>query len=260
MKKHYLHKEITVADGPVSVVLVGCGGTGSQILTGLARLHYALYQLRHPGLHVSVFDGDNVSEANIARQNFSPLDVGRNKAVVSVTKINQFMGLSWKACPFAFDGARSDDTVRPSILISAVDSARARTVIGRAARLNPHCLYWLDTGNTRDTGQVILGSLKDIPQPPGRDAVAALPPVDELYDLTKVKEKAQGPSCSLAAALEHQDLLVNTIVASWAVQLLWTGFRQGHLENHGCFIDLESVRVNPLPVDPEAWKRIKGNI
>ena len=260
MKKHYLHKEMTVADGPVSVVLVGCGGTGSQILTGLARLHYALYQLRHPGLHVSVFDGDNVSEANIARQNFSPLDVGRNKAVVSVTKINQFMGLSWKACPFAFDGSRSDDTVRPSILISAVDSARARTVIGRAARLNPHCLYWLDTGNTKDAGQVILGSLKDIPQPPGRDAVAVLPTVDELYDLTKVKEKVQGPSCSLAEALEHQDLLVNTIVASWAVQLLWTGFRQGHLENHGCFIDLKSMRVNPLPVEPEAWKRIKGNI
>src|SRR3990172_4651617 len=168
MKKHYLHKEMTVADGPVSVVLVGCGGTGSQILTGLARLHYALYKLRHPGLHVSVFDGDNVSEANIARQNFSPLDVGRNKAVVSVTKINQFMGLSWKACPFAFDGARSDDTVRPSILISAVDSARARTVIGRPALWTPLFFCWLDAGKQGERGEVIVGYLKNNPHRPGK--------------------------------------------------------------------------------------------
>jgi len=257
--KHYIHSHITAADHPVQVALVGCGGTGSQILTGLARLHYALCRLGHPGLHVSVFDGDDVSESNVARQNFSPLDIGRNKAVVSVTKINMYMGVSWKAYPCAYEALKTADPARSLILVTAVDSAKARLVIARKIRNNGYgFLYWLDTGNTRDSGQVILGSLKPAVQPPGKDVVDTLPAVDELYDLKKVKEKAQGPSCSLDEALKQQDLLVNTMVASWAVHLLWTGFRQGHLTHHGCFIDLKTMRVNPLPVDPEAWKRIRG--
>lgn len=258
--KHYIHSQITAADHPVPVALVGCGGTGSQILTGLARLHYALCRLGHPGLQVSVFDGDEVSESNVARQNFSPLDIGRNKAVVSVTKINMYMGVSWKAYPCAFGEIKTADQARTPILVTAVDSAKARLSIVRKVRNieSNGFLYWLDTGNTRDSGQVILGSLKAIGQPPGKDVVDALPTVDELYNLKKVKEKAQGPSCSLDEALKQQDLLVNTMVASWAVHLLWTGFRQGHLTHHGCFIDLKTMRVNPLPVDPEAWKRIRG--
>lgn len=258
--KHYIHSQITSADHPVPVALVGCGGTGSQILTGLARLHYALCGLGHPGLHVSVFDGDEVSESNVARQNFSPLDIGRNKAVVSVTKINMYMGVSWKAYPCTFEEIKTADQARTPILVTAVDSAKARLAIVRKVRNieSNGFLYWLDTGNTRDSGQVILGSLKVIGQPPGKDVIDALPTVTELYDLKKVKEKAQGPSCSLDEALKQQDLLVNTMVASWAVHLLWTGFRQGHLTHHGCFIDLKTMRVNPLPVDPEAWKRIRG--
>ncbi|MBI5642647.1 MAG: PRTRC system ThiF family protein [Deltaproteobacteria bacterium] len=257
--KHYIHSHITAADHPVQVALVGCGGTGSQILTGLARLHYALCRLGHPGLFVSVFDGDEVSESNVARQNFSPLDIGRNKAVVSVTKINMYMGVSWKGYPCAFEEIKTVDPARSLILVTAVDSAKARLVIARKVRNNGYeFLYWLDTGNTRDSGQVILGSLKPIGQPPGKDVIDALPTVDALYDLEKVKEKAQGPSCSLDEALKQQDLLVNTMVASWAVHLLWTGFKQGHLTHHGCFIDLKSMRVNPLPVDPGAWKRIRG--
>ena len=55
--------------------------TGSQVITNLARMSMALQALGHPGLHVTVFDPDTVSQANIGRQLFSETELGLNKAV-----------------------------------------------------------------------------------------------------------------------------------------------------------------------------------
>lgn len=53
---------------PITVALVGAGGTGSQVVTALAQMHYALIKLGHPGgLNVTVIDDDRVSDANIGR-------------------------------------------------------------------------------------------------------------------------------------------------------------------------------------------------
>lgn len=64
------------------------------------------------------------------------------------------------------------------------------------------------------------------------------------------------PSCSLAEALERQELFVNQAVATWALELLWRLFRYGRVEWHGAFVNLASGRATPLPVDPEAWARM----
>lgn len=258
--KHYFPGKFFERD-QINIDLAGCGGTGSQLLTGLARLDHALKALGHPGLNVRVFDPDVVTEANVGRQSFSPYDIGQHKAVVLVTRINQFMGLSWEAYPVCFGRELIKDNDRSfsecDILVTAVDSAKARvTISGFAAGAGYE--YWLDTGNTRDTGQVVLGTLQEIKQPSGDDCSAILPAITELYDFGAVKEKDSGPSCSIDAALRQQDLMVNTMTASWALHLLWEGFRKGFLTNHGCFIDLKTYRVNPLPIDPAVWKRMKG--
>ena len=49
-------------------------------------------------------------------------------------------------------------------------------------------------------------------------------------------------------ALEKQDLFINQTVATFALQLLWSFFRQGGLDIHGYFINLETNRVIPLPI------------
>ena len=52
----------------VNLVLAGVGATGSWLLPELARLDRTLLHLGHPdGLHVVVWDGDTVTEANIGR-------------------------------------------------------------------------------------------------------------------------------------------------------------------------------------------------
>src|ERR1039457_5234490 len=87
-----------------SVVLIGCGGTGSQVLSGLARLHLSLIALGHPGLDVHAYDPDTVSNSNVGRQLFAQSDVGLNKASVLVNRLNMYYGLSWKATPSKFKG------------------------------------------------------------------------------------------------------------------------------------------------------------
>ena len=95
--RHFLPSTFTRRK--ISVLLAGCGGTGSRVLSGLAQIDVALRALGHPGLTCAVFDADRVSEANIGRQLFSPADIGRYKAEVLCTRINMFFGLSWRAVP-----------------------------------------------------------------------------------------------------------------------------------------------------------------
>ena len=104
MKLHFTDNYIINPRHPITVNLIGAGGTGSQMLQSLARIDYALYKLGHPGLNVRVFDNDIVTEANIGRQLFSPNDVGLNKADVLVTRINTFFGVNWESVSELYDG------------------------------------------------------------------------------------------------------------------------------------------------------------
>ena len=98
---HYIDNYLINPQHPVTVNLIGAGGTGSQVLTCLARLDTALRGLGHPGLFITVYDSDIVTEANIGRQLFSPSDIGLNKAQCLVTRMNNFFGNDWKAVPDA---------------------------------------------------------------------------------------------------------------------------------------------------------------
>jgi hypothetical protein len=78
----------------IVVSIVGCGGTGSQIATGLPYLHQALLAAGHPyGLRVFLIDGDRISETNCVRQPFSRSEVGLYKVVVLINRLNLFWGL-----------------------------------------------------------------------------------------------------------------------------------------------------------------------
>lgn len=255
MSQHVVSPVLTTPLRPVSIVLAGCGGTGSQLLSGLARLNAALVALGHPGLEVTVYDPDTVTSANVGRQLYSPADVGHPKAVIAVTRINQFFGLSWRAEIEPFPPATLPPHWRPKLIVSAVDTARARLEIGKACRLLK-VPYWLDTGNSHQTGQAILGTSTELPQPAGAYE-SRLPTVLDCYpDLPTRREEEHGPSCSLAAALEQQDLFINQEIATAALALLWQAFRSGTLSVHGAFIDSRQIIRRPLPVDRATWQRM----
>ncbi len=236
---HLLQKRVTIA-------LVGCGGNGSQMLTGLARLNHAITALGHPGLLVCAFDPDTVSEANMGRQLFGAFDVGASKAHVLVTRINAFFGLNWQS----FFGRYEANRFACDMMITCVDSARARYQITQCMRGNKP-QYLMDLGNRAADGQVVLGELDGYHQlraiPSGSvrlpDPYSLLP---ELVDVNAIEDDT--PSCGLAEALERQELFINQAIVTPALSILWEFFRHGRLTWHGAFVNLRTGSMRPLQV------------
>lgn len=172
MKKiHYTDRYLLNPYHPVTVFVIGAGGTGSQVATGLARMSVALQALGHPGLHVTVFDPDTVTEANIGRQLFNGSELGLNKAAALVTRINRFFGFSWEAKGQRYPLKASADREEPAlanIIVTCTDNTRSRMNLWRFLKKHrEHTsnnerspIYWMDFGNARTTGQVLIGNIR----------------------------------------------------------------------------------------------------
>lgn len=109
--------------------------------------------------------------------------------------------------------------------------------------------YWMDFGNGRDTGQVILATVGAIKQPASAkfEPIGSLPFItDEFGGLLQQSETADEPSCSLAEALEKQDLFINSTLAHAGCSLLWQLFRKGYTTERGLFLNLAALRAMPL--------------
>src|ERR1700744_6550683 len=125
---HIVNKELLQPYNPVTVNLIGAGGTGSQVLTALARMNQALIALNHPGLMVRVFDDDKVERSNLARQLFTTAEIGLFKSVALINRINRFFGTNWKAETerYGKNSYKENETAWATITLSCVDTVNAR--------------------------------------------------------------------------------------------------------------------------------------
>lgn len=252
---HYTPSDFLSGYDPIEIAVIGAGGTGSQIITGLARINHAIMALGHThGLSVSVVDPDSVSEFNIGRQLFSPVDIGESKARILVERVNHHYGLAWQSHPLFFKEYLGEGGQTPKIIISCVDSVSARREIRQFGEQQANeriskPLYWLDTGNGNATGQVILGTNKEISQPDDSKSCGNLPDILDLFPALEDHDTPDTPSCSMQEALEKQDLFVNQSIAVHALDILWRMFRYGRIEHHGCFVDQENYMVRPISVE-----------
>ena len=126
--RHYL--PAMLQDRPISILLVGCGGNGAQMLMGLASLDTALRATSSRSLQVTTVDDDVVTEANLGRQPFFGCDVGNSKSRTLTERINLAHGLAWNAVHGRAPAAARIEGV--DILISCVDTASARRALGAA--------------------------------------------------------------------------------------------------------------------------------
>ena len=252
MNTHYVAPYLLNPTHRITVNLIGAGGTGSQVLQALSKIDYALWKLGHPGLFVTVYDNDIVTEANIGRQLFCQSDIGLNKANVLVSRANAFMGTDWDSRNDIYPEAK--DCTPANITISCVDNVKSRLAIaeflryntnGNSDQLKPY--YWLDFGNQTDRGQVVLGTICKIKQPNEKDNnIESLQCIDEIYNLAEINEEDSGPSCSLAEALQKQDLFINPTLCQIGCALLWKMFTDGSINTQGAYINLSTLSVNPI--------------
>lgn len=249
------HIDQRLLDHRVTIHLAGVGGNGAQMAACLARLDIAIRALGHPhGLHVRAFDPDIVTEANVGRQLYSPSDVGGSKATITITRLNHFYGLDWEAMTNRIE----DYWLRPDyhrgrdadILISCVDSRKARRCIHEYLFSGDRYAYWLDLGNNEHDGQAVLGTPVTPNAARRADHAERLPCVTELYpellDVDKPEDDA--PSCSVRLSLAAQGLFINDVVVRHAAQLLYELFSCGKLSHQGVVCNLESKRTAPISV------------
>ena len=175
--------------------------------------------------------------------------------------MNNFFGNDWKAVPDIYP-AIMKDTRRENlanITITCTDNIKSRLDLWNILKAVPISeyrshetpLYWMDFGNTQDTGQVILGTVPKKIKPPESKlykTVESLKVITRYVKYEKVKEKDSGPSCSLAEALEKQDLFINSTLAQLGCNILWKMFRNGMIEHHGLYLNLSTMKMNPITV------------
>ena len=260
-KIHFTDITLINPTNPITVNLIGAGGTGSQVLTALARMNHALTELNHAGLSVRLWDDDVITEANLGRQLFAESELGFYKSVALINRVNRFFGTNWKAETQKFekdDLGKLQSNMKSEIYISCVDSVKSRFDIAEILNelkidksyYRNQCKYWMDFGNSQFTGQVLLSTIGNIKQPNSEkyETVGNLPFITEEFgELLKISElEDDTPSCSLAEALEKQDLFINSTLAQMGSSLLWNLFRNGLTENRGFFLNLKNFTAKPI--------------
>jgi len=106
---------------------------------------------------------------NTSRQAFDRSDVGRFKAEVLAERLARRFGreVGYSVAPYdsRVHAAAFDEPSRLGILVGAVDNASARSAIAvtladRAPSWSSEVqpILWLDAGNSRNSGQVLLGN------------------------------------------------------------------------------------------------------
>lgn len=261
IKVHFTDNYLINPTNPITVNLIGAGGTGSQMLITLARMNHALNELNHAGLSVRLWDDDVITEANLGRQLFAESELGLHKSVALINRTNRFFGTDWKAEIQKFKLNilnRLPDNASANIYISCVDSVKSRFDIAEILNdlkdsrnyYRNQCKYWMDFGNSQYSGQVLLSTIGSIRQPNSEkyETVENMPFITEEFgELLKQSEVGDDtPSCSLAEALEKQDLFINSTLAQMGSSLLWNLFRNGMTENRGFFLNLKSFQSQPI--------------
>jgi PRTRC genetic system ThiF family protein len=212
-----------------NISVYGCGGTGSQMINGLARINHAQKQRRKPEIYVTAYDFDTVSPANIGRQAFFPSDVGHNKAKILIDRVNAYYQLNWKYRTVKAPSSSKDD-----MIISCVDTIKSREDIAKSWLTKE--AYMIDCGNARTSGQVLIGQFDgDLPNV-----------YDEHNDLIYGEE----PEDEVGCVDEYfvQDLFVNSVVAINALNLIWRLLRWESLKVRGVFFDTDEGICNPVKI------------
>jgi PRTRC genetic system ThiF family protein len=252
----------------VYITLVGCGGTGSHIASGLAAIAQALVE-RSIAVDLFFVDPDRVEAKNVGRQLFSPSDLGRNKAEVLAERFNGAYGLRIMCAARTVDTldllpnpAMRDDL---HIVIGAVDNPAARATIAGVVKAAHETtggtqvahgrLWWLDCGNENHSGQVLLGNVALKSAMRGAIALGLidrLPAPNLVYpDLvaTPRSRKVKTASCAELTAAGEQSLMINRLVAAWALSMLHDFLITRDLRYFGAAIDQQWGGMRVYTID-----------
>ena len=156
-----------LANSRWNIFQIGAGGTGSHLVQHISRLIASNETIAKRVGSYTIVDGDIVEQKNVGRQLFVPQDTGKYKAEVLARRYSSAYGVSlgyvnqMLCAPFVDELIPLGSLNTPTLIIGAVDSARARRLIFEEiekVQETRKTIWWLDAGNGRETGQIMLGN------------------------------------------------------------------------------------------------------
>jgi PRTRC genetic system ThiF family protein len=258
----------------VTITLVGCGGTGSHIASGLVATAQALRE-RSIVVDMLFIDPDRVEVKNVGRQLFSPGDVGEAKAEVLAGRLNAAFGeriMSAVRSVEALDllpspvGRGAGGEVL-HLVIGAVDNPAARAIIADVVKSAQGALWWLDCGNENHSGQVCLGNTATHAALRGAIAlglVDRLPAPQVVYpDLIKTPSphrRGTGvrSSCAELTAAGAQSLMINRLMAAYALSMLTDFLVIRDLRYFGVALDAQWGGLRTYAIDAPTIAQVCG--
>ena len=276
----------------VNLVLVGCGGTGSWLAPTVVRVARLLREKFQTRVAVTFIDPDVIEPKNCYRQNFCEAEVGSNKAETLAFRFGLAWGVEVAAYPHPVDEFNFLEVEKPfknramvHVVIGCVDSGKARAAIAKRLSDQEHgdtCpLYWLDCGNGKQSGQVMLGgySYERHPRYQTHDKKPMFPvpgyctwspwPYEQMPDLLEdaAAEKTleeKNLSCADLALLDSQGLTINQNMAGQASDFLIRLLVTRNLNRYATYLDLAAgTTISRYFTEKwlrSSWKKIEGNI
>ena len=142
----------------LNFTVIGAGGTGSHIISGITRICEALKKLGKKQIfHGTIYDPDIITEANAARQLFIPAETGMYKADALANRMNYAYGSSIQWLPHVETFPPAANAQTYDIIIACVDSKKSRAQINRYVQKSHDWTYIIDCGNDNNYGQILLG-------------------------------------------------------------------------------------------------------
>jgi len=210
------------------VVLIGCGGIGSQLAGPLVRY---LSSRPEPRPLLVLVDGDAFEAGNLTRQACAVGDLGTNKAE-ALARVARSAGLAVQVIAEFVTGANVGHVVREGdLVLLAVDNHPTRALVDRhVATLSDATL--ISGGNDETDGNVQLVRRRD-----GWSVDAHLTEIHpEIGEADR--DGAPGVDGCLALVAEQPQLLAtNLMVASAMLSCLWQLLETGSVPYSEVYLD-----------------------
>lgn len=255
----------------ITIILVGCGGTGSYAALHLAQLAFAA-RARDIGIKLIFVDPDTVEPKNVARQNFAPSEVGQPKAATLARRYSLAFGLAIIPVVARFEAGILREHKQHvgwgedglTVVVGCVDNTAARRDIREA--VGPDAkkdstfdfwdkeLWWLDAGNHHAHGQVLLGNStcpKPLLSPPGFAYTLPFPSVQDpkLIALERHEDDTgEVLSCAELVERDVQARTINKMMACWIDVFLERLIISRDLRMMGVELDQRSGQAISIPI------------
>ena len=260
--------------------VVGAGGTGSFAALNVARLCFELRE-RGKAVELTIIDPDRVEANNIPRSNFCAAEIGRYKAQTLAERISQAWGLETGFACERFDYEKhikpnASGNKQTTILVGCVDNHLARRELHRALQKSepyysneaPNA-WWVDGGNGKFSGQVLIGSTIKIEDADDYFTTASFcrrlpaPSVfhpellepENAFPRPRISSERAAASCPELVRLGEQSLNINSRVAVEISEMLTALLLTNSLKRFAAYFDLESGTSRALYCTPENVER-----